>query len=162
MDATHVIHPFEPICDINCRILILGSFPSVKSRETSFYYGHKQNRFWKVLSFIYNAKEPISIEEKTNFLLDNHTAIWDVIKSCDIIASSDSSIKNVTVNDIAFLCKQFNINKIFANGKTSADLYNRYIYPTSDIPIVQLPSTSPANAAYSLERLIEAWKVIIK
>ncbi len=153
----HVTHTFEPVYDRESRVLILGSFPSVKSREQQFYYGHPQNRFWKVIAAIVGAEVPQGIEEKITMLKKNHIAVWDVIASCDIIGSSDSSIKNVTVNDFTAILAESKIQKLYANGGKSYDLYQKYAKKDTAMPIEKLPSTSPANAAWSLERLIEEW-----
>lgn len=155
-----IIHPFPPIYDTNSKILILGSFPSVKSREGEFYYHHPQNRFWKVISGILGEGLPITIEEKKQLLLRNRIAVWDVIQSCEIIGSSDSSIRNVVPNDISSLLKQTKIQELFANGGTAYRLYQRYIRPVSGRDIIQLPSTSPANATCSLDQLIERWSCL--
>lgn len=153
-------HPFPPLWDKNSKILILGSFPSVKSREMLFFYGHPQNRFWKVLASVLDTALPQTVEEKKKFLLKNHIALWDVIESCDIIGSSDASIKNVKVNDISKILLGADIKQIFVNGKTADSLYKKYIYPQNKIEAAVLPSSSPANAAWSLERLIDKWSVI--
>ena len=151
-------HPFEPICDKSSRILILGSFPSVKSREQSFYYGHPRNRFWSVLSGIYGEKTPLSVDERKAFLKEHGIALFDVIQSCEIVGSSDSSIKNALPNDIRSLVDGTSIEKIITNGRLAHKLYEKHIAENVAIPEVCLPSTSPANAAFSLERLIEEWK----
>lgn len=153
-------HNIAPVYDRESSILILGSFPSVKSRETGFFYGHPQNRFWTLLSSILECGKPETIEEKKRMLLENKIAVWDVIAKCDITGSGDSSIKNAEPNDILFLINESNISKIFCNGKTSFKLYKKYIEPVTHIEAQCLPSTSPANAAYSLERLKNEWKVI--
>lgn len=153
-------HPIEPVFDKESNILILGSFPSVKSREEGFFYGHPQNRFWKVLAEIWKESVPITIEEKKSFLLRNHIAVWDVIKSCDIEGSSDSSIKNVVANDIGVIISEANIKQIYVNGKKAQQLYQKYIYPMLQKEAICLPSTSPANAAWSLERLVQEWRKI--
>ncbi len=152
-------HTFEPIFNKDSKILILGSLPSVKSREEGFYYGHPQNRFWSVLSSIYNLEIPKIIDEKIEMLINNNIAIWDVIESCDIIGSSDS-IKNVIPADLSKILNNSNIQNIYANGKTASKLYKKYSEKNTGIKIIELPSTSPANATYTLDRLIEAWKVI--
>lgn len=151
-------HPIEPVFDKNSNILILGSFPSVKSREEGFFYGHPQNRFWKVLAAVCEADVPMSIADKKALLLKNHIAIWDVIQSCDIEGSSDSSIKNVVPNDLSEILEQSNIEKIFVNGKKAEQLYKKYIFPQVQREAICLPSTSPANAAWNMERLIQVWK----
>ena len=157
---THVIHKIPPVYNKNSQILILGSFPSVKSREGRFFYHHKQNRFWKVLSTIVNDVLPETIDEKKNFLLKNHIAVWDVIASCDIEGSSDSSIKNAVPNDFSDILKAAPIRKIYTNGGPAYKLYHKYCEKVTGIKAMKLPSTSPANASYSLDRLISEWKVI--
>ena len=154
-------HPIPPVFDRASTILILGSFPSVKSREAQFFYGHPQNRFWKVTSAVFGSPEPHTIEEKRSFLLSHGIAVWDVIASCDIKGSSDSSIKNVVPNDLTQILNSAEIRTIFVNGKTAEKYYNKYIKHTLGCEAVCLPSTSPANAAWSLERLIEAWRKIL-
>ena len=156
------IHNIPPLYDKNCKILILGSFPSQKSREAQFFYGHPQNRFWRVLAAVLGCKVPETIEEKREMLLSHGIALWDVIASCEIVGSSDSSIKNVVPNDISAILKNSKISKIFVNGKTAERYYSKYILPLVGICAVALPSTSPANAACSLEKLIEKWKIILK
>ena len=154
------VHPIPPVFDGDSKILILGSFPSVKSRETSFFYGHPQNRFWRVTSAVTGCETPVAVPEKRAFLLDVHIAVWDVIASCDIIGSSDSSIRNVTPNDISKILDAAKIGAIFTNGKTAHNLYQKYIKCAVGREDVCLPSTSPANAAWTLVRLIAAWSVI--
>ncbi len=153
-------HNFEPIFDNNSEILVLGSFPSVKSRENNFYYAHPQNRFWRVVASVYSCPVPSSVEEKKNMLLSNKIAVWDVIRSCEITGSADSTIKSVIPNDLSEILSVADIKKIYANGKTAQSLYNKYIKKNTGIDIISLPSTSPANAAYSLEKLIKEWKII--
>jgi len=159
---THVTHTFLPVYNQKSRVLVLGSFPSVKSREQKFYYGHPRNRFWKVIAGLTGAFVPQTIEEKTQLLLEHHIAVWDVIASCDIIGSSDSSIKNVVVNDFSQVLKQSSIHTIYANGTKAYDLYCRYAKEDTGKEIVKLPSTSPANAAWNLDRLCRAWKVVVE
>ncbi len=156
-----VSHPISPVFDRHSKVLILGSFPSVKSREAQFFYGHPQNRFWKVTSTVFAAPEPHTIEEKKEFLLSHGIAVWDVIASCDITGSSDSSIKNVIPNDLTMILNHADIRTIFVNGKTAEKFYNKYIKDTIGREAVCLPSTSPANAAWTVERLTEAWKQIL-
>lgn len=153
----HVTHTFEPVYDDRCSILILGTFPSVKSRENAFYYGHPQNRFWKVLAGLFDEPVPEGIEEKKRLLLNRHIALWDVIRSCDIEGSSDSSIRNVTPNDIGRILSKSPIERIYGNGNTACRLYQKWILNKTGREILGLPSTSPANAAFSLERLLEVW-----
>ena len=153
-------YPFDPVFDENSELLILGSFPSVKSRETEFFYGHKQNRFWKVLSMVFECTEPVTIEEKKAFLHENGIALWDVIESCDISGSSDSSIRNVVPTDLhKVLDRAPHIDRIFVNGRTAEKYYLKYMKDI-DIPMMCLPSTSPANAAWNIERLYGEWKKI--
>ena len=152
-----LVHTIPPVYDNNSKILILGSFPSVKSREAAFFYGHPQNRFWRVLSAVFEDECPVTTEEKRAFLLRNRAAVWDVIESCDIQGSADSTITNVTPNDLGVILKNADIKRIFVNGAAAYKYFTRY---NKDLEAVRLPSTSPANAAYSLERLINEWKVI--
>ncbi|RGH39674.1 DNA-deoxyinosine glycosylase [Firmicutes bacterium AM41-5BH] len=159
---THVSHDFEPVFDENSKVLILGTFPSVKSRENRFYYGHPQNRFWKVIAGLTESEVPRTIEEKKKLLLEHGIAIWDVIESCDIIGSSDSSIKNVVPADIERVVANSKIQNIYANGGTAKKLYEKYSQKKTGREIIGLPSTSPANAAYSLERLLECWQEVKK
>lgn len=153
-------HPFAPVWDENCRILILGTFPSVKSRENAFYYGHPQNRFWKVLSGVFADAVPVRIEEKKRFLLRHHIALWDVIQRCDIVGSGDSSIKNAVPNDLCEVLENAPVRYVFLNGQTAGKLYAKY-QKERNLPFVVLPSTSPANAAWSLDKLTAAWKEAI-
>ena len=153
-------HPIPPVYDRDSKILILGSFPSVKSREAMFFYGHPRNRYWKVLAAVFGETVPETVPDKKAFLLRNHIAAWDVIASCDIIGSSDSSIKNVTANDLTTILETADIKEIFVNGKTSEKMYKKYTEPVIKRPCICLPSTSPANAAWNLERLIDAWSVV--
>lgn len=157
---SHVIHPIDPVYDSSSRILILGSFPSVKSRELNFFYGHPQNRFWPLLAGLRKEELPVSTEDKKAFLLRNHIAVWDTIQSCDITGSSDSSIKNAIPNDLSCILKKAAIAAIFTNGGVSGKLYDKYCFPETKIPVVKLPSTSPANAACTMKKLEESWCVI--
>lgn len=154
------IHTIPPVWNGQSHTLILGSFPSVKSRETAFFYGHPQNRFWRVTAEIFGAPVPQSMEEKRAFLLSCGLAVWDVIASCEIVGSSDSSIRDVHPNDIAPLLAAAPITRIFTNGKTAHSLYCKYIQPDVGRAAVCLPSTSPANAAFSISDLVSAWRVI--
>lgn len=146
--------------DKDSRILILGSFPSVKSREQQFFYGHKQNRFWRVVAQVFDCAVPERIEQKREMLLTHHVAVWDVIASCEITGSSDASIRDVIPNDLSVILSQADIQAIYTNGGKAQELYRKYIFPVNGREAVSLPSTSPANAGYSLQRLVEAWKVI--
>ena len=162
MEYEHIVHSFEPVYDKDTEILILGTLPSVKSRENNFYYGHKQNRFWKVLATLLKEPVPDTIEEKKAMLLAHRIALWDVIQSCDIKGSSDSSIKNVQPTDIGMILEKTNVTQIYANGNKAGQLYKRYQFPVTGIEATVLPSTSPANAAWSFDRLCEAWRVILE
>ena len=155
-------HTFEPVFNKDSKVLILGSFPSVKSRENNFYYGHPQNRFWKVLAQIFEVEVPQSIEEKKTFLLEHNIAVWDVIESCTIIGSSDSSIKDVVVNDFSKVLENSSVERIYVNGGKAYELYHRYAEKQTGIPAIKLPSTSPANAAWNLDRLCSEWKKILR
>ena len=155
-----VTHPIPPLFDASSRILILGSFPSVKSREGLFFYHHPQNRFWKVLAGVLAEPVPGSIEEKKIFLLKHRIALWDVIASCTIEGSSDSTIKNVVPNDLSGILSAADISRIFCNGGASFQYYKKYQEPRTGRAAVRLPSTSPANAAWSLDRLIREWAAI--
>ena len=155
-----VKHPIHPVFDEDSKVLILGSFPSVKSREFNFFYGHPQNRFWKVLAAIFEEEVPVTIDEKRVFLLKNHVAVWDVIHSCDIVGSSDSSIKNVVANDLSMIFDKAEIAQIFVNGKTAEQYYKKYIEKETGRKAICLPSTSPANAAWNVEKLVCEWKQI--
>ena len=156
----NIQHPFPPLYDAESEILILGSFPSVRSREQKFFYGHPQNRFWRVTAAVFGAEIPVTIEEKRRFLLAHHIALWDVIASCEITGSADSSIRNVRPNDLAPILRTGQIRAIYTNGAKAAELYRKHLLPASGIEAVYLPSTSPANAACTLEELIEAWRVL--
>lgn len=153
-------HPFPPLYDKDSKILVLGSFPSVKSREQLFFYGHPQNRFWKVTAAVFGDDVPKSIEDKKALLHKNHIALWDVIASCDIEGSADSTIKNVVPNDLDAIIKNSKVKRIFVNGKTAEKYYNKYTKDKLGRAAVCLPSTSPANAAWSIERLVGAWRII--
>lgn len=155
-----VIHEIEPIYNQESRILILGSFPSVKSREGQFFYHHPQNRFWKVLSQVFDCELPLTIDEKKQFLLSHRIAVWDVIASCEIKGSSDISIKNVIPNDLNRISSAADIAYIYTNGGTASQLYKKYCQPLTGRRSIKLPSTSPANASFSLERLVDHWKII--
>ena len=156
-----IVHPIPPLYREDSRILILGSFPSVKSREMMFFYGHPQNRFWKVVSALYGDPFPETVPQRRDFLIRHRIAAWDVIHSCEITGSSDASIRDVSVNDLRPILETAPIETIFVNGKTAEELYKRYTEPVINRPSVCLPSTSPANAAWSLDRLIEAWRLIL-
>lgn len=155
-----IIHPIPPLYSESSKSLILGSFPSVKSREAAFFYGHPQNRFWAVTAAVLGCKKPETVEEKKEMILSNNLALWDVIASCEIEGSADSTIRNVTANDLNEIIENSGIERIFVNGKTAEKYYNKYTFPKTKIKAVCLPSTSPANAAWSFEKLVEAWQII--
>lgn len=158
---TTIIHPLKPLYDKNSKILILGSFPSIKTRESGFFYGHKQNRFWKVLSEIFKKEIDEDISKRRKFLLDNKIAVWDSIYKCDIIGSSDSSIKEVVPTNLSEIFEKSDINKVFCNGNTSYKYYEMYQEKQFGYKAFKMPSTSPANAMYSLDKLVESWKIIL-
>ncbi len=157
-ERQYLSHGFGPFYTPDSRILILGSFPSVKSREQSFFYGHPRNRFWPVLAAVFHDEAPQTLEEKRSFLRRHRIALYDVIESCSIIGSADSSIQDIVPADLRPILSGSRVeNRIFTNGGKASSLYARYLLPTLGIPAVSLPSTSPANAACSLEQLICAW-----
>ena len=159
---THIVHPIPPFFRPDSRILILGSFPSAKSRESGFFYGHPRNRFWPLISHLFGTeKVPVSVDEKAELLEKCRIAAWDSIRSCDIYGSSDSSIKNVVPNDFSEILAVSPVEQIYTNGRKSHEIYMKYCFPKTGREAVCLPSTSPANAAFSLERLAEEWKVIL-
>ena len=155
-----VQHEIPPVFDENGRVLVLGSFPSVQSRKAAFFYGHPQNRFWRVLSAVFGEPVPGDVPEKKALLLKHKVALWDVIASCDVTGSSDASIKNVVPNDLSVILSTANITHVCTNGQMAHKLDQNYLAKEIDLPETVLPSTSPANAAWSLERLTEAWKII--
>ena len=156
----HVVHGFAPIYDERSRVLVLGTLPSVKSREENFYYGHARNRFWQVLAAVFDAPVPQSIEEKKALLLAEKVALWDVVGACDIRRSADSTIRNVVPNDPRPILAATPIRAIYTNGTKAFELYRKYLLPLTGIEAVRLPSTSPANAACGTEALITAWRVL--
>ena len=153
-------HTIPPVWNSESRVLLLGSFPSPKSREQAFFYGHPQNRFWRVIATVFGERTPETVEEKRALLRAHGIALWDVIGSCTIVGSSDASIRDARANDIAPILERSRIERIFVNGGKAASLYDRYILPTVGREATRLPSTSPANAAWTLERLIDEWRVI--
>lgn len=160
MNEIHVVHPFAPVFDCRSRILVLGSLPSVLSRQNNFFYGNPQNRFWRVIAAVFSEPVPGTIEDKTALLLRNGVALWDAVAECDIVGSSDSSIRNVRPTDLARIFDAAQIETVFANGRTAAKYYEKYQKPLYGRPITVLPSTSPANAAWSFEKLCLAWGVL--
>lgn len=155
-----VTHIFAPVYNSHSRILMLGTMPSPKSRETGFYYGHPRNRFWKVVSDVCGEPLPDTREEKIAFALRNHIAVWDVLAGCEIRGADDSSIKNPVPNDMDRIFKKADIRAVFATGTKAAQLYKRYCYPKTGMEAVTLPSTSPANCTVSYEELFKAYQVI--
>ncbi len=151
-----MLHPFAPVFDRHSEILILGSFPSVRSREEGFFYGHPRNRFWQVLAAVYGEKPPMTEEDKRRFLLERRIALWDVIASCEVRNSADGSIRDAVPNDLSVIFDTADIKRVYTNGKLAHSLYQKHVGGDA----IYLPSTSPANAAWSLERLTEAWRVI--
>lgn len=157
-----MLHPFSPVFDSYSSILILGTFPSVKSREYGFFYGHPQNRFWKLMTVLTKSLEiPKSIDEKKELLIKNKIAIWDAIYSCDIEGSKDVSIKNVIPNDLSIILESADIKQIYANGRVAYEIYMKYCYHNIKRKIIKLPSSSPANASYNFEKLKSVWEQII-
>ena len=150
-------HPFDPVVSPESRVLILGSFPSVKSREQGFYYGHPQNRFWRVLAEVFHEPLPLTIEEKRALVLRRDLALWDVIASCDITGSSDASVRNAVPVDIARVLQTADIRAVLCNGALSGKLYAKFLRPVTGMDALIMPSTSPANAAWTLPRLVDAW-----
>lgn len=151
-------HPIPPLYGPESKVLILGSFPSVKSREAQFFYGHPQNRFWRLLAALCNEPVPTGVEEKKQLVLSHGLALWDVIASCEITGSADSTIRDAAVNDLTPILSGSQIQAIFCNGSTACKLYQKYTEPMIHLPAICLPSTSPANAAWSFQRLTEAWQ----
>lgn len=153
-------HNIPPLFDGRSEILVLGSFPSVRSRAEGFYYAHAQNRFWRTLAGVFREPVPADVTEKKAFLLQHGIALWDVLERCEITGSSDASIKSAVPNDIPSLLSKSKIKRVYTNGKTAFTLYEKLVFPLTSIHSVLLPSTSPANAAVSPEELIEKWKAI--
>ncbi len=160
MEPKKTVHPIPPLYNENSEKLILGSFPSIKSREAMFFYGHPQNRFWKLIAKIFDEETPNTIEEKTKLILTHNLALWDSIHSCVITGSSDSSVKDVVANNLSVILNNSRVGQIYCNGALSHKMYMKYIYPQTKIKAAKLPSTSPANAAFSIDRLYEQWKII--
>ena len=156
-----ILHNIPPLYSKASQTLILGSFPSVKSREAEFFYGHPQNRFWKVLAAVFDAEVPQTIPEKKQLLLTRHIALWDVLASCTIAGASDASIRDPEPNDIAQLCAAAPIEQIFCTGAKATQLYRKLCEPAVHLPCEQLPSTSPANAAMKLPDLVEAYRAAL-
>lgn len=156
-----IIHPIPPFINQGSKVLILGSFPSVKSRESGFYYGHPQNRFWKLLAALLEKEAPRSIADKKRFLSSHGIALWDMVQSCRIAGSSDASISELVCNDIRALLGRYPVQAVLLNGKTAGRLYGKHVSDGFGIPALTLPSTSPANAAYGMDRLLADWRVLL-
>lgn len=156
-----VYHNFPPLYAADSRVLLLGSMPSPKSRAQEFFYGHPQNRFWRVLAAVLNVHTPETIAEKRTLCLSHHIALWDVLASCEIIGASDAAIRSPIAHDFAPLLAQTQVQAIYTTGGTANALYQRLCAPKTGLPAGKLPSTSPANAAWSLERLTEAYRVLL-
>ena len=154
------IHNIPPLYNEHSRNLILGSFPSVASRAEKFFYAHPQNRFWKVIAAVFSSPLPATVEEKTKLILNNRLALFDVIANCTISGSADASVKEVTPNDLTPILQTARIGRIFVNGKTAENYYLKYLAEKTGMPCICLPSTSAANASFSLEKLIAAWRII--
>ena len=154
------VHPFAPVFREDARVLILGSFPSVRSRREGFYYGHPRNRFWPLMAALFSRPVPVTAAEKTALLTSCGVALWDSAMRCDVTGSADSSLRNAAPNDVASLLRRAPIRRIFANGRTAGALYDRLILPATGVPITVLPSTSPANAAVSFDGLLAAWRAV--
>lgn len=157
-----IIHPLKSFYTHDSKILILGSFPSVKTREYGFFYGHPQNRFWSVMEVLFNEELSDDIDERKDFLSRHKIALYDSIYQCDIVGSSDASIKNVVPSDLKDIIKEADIKEVFLNGATSYKYYKKYHEKDLGLEGVKLPSTSPANARYSLDDLVNEWRVILK
>ena len=157
----HIIHSIEPVFDTESRVLILGTMPSPKSREVQFYYGHPQNRFWRVLAAVLGEEVPRSVPEKKAMLLRHRIALWDVLAECEITGASDSSIRNPVANDLSVILGHAPVQAVFTTGATAWKLYTRLQKPHTGIEAVRLPSTSPANCAVKMEALTEAYKAIL-
>ena len=160
MEAGLVTHEFDAFFDKDSRVLILGTIPSPTSREQGFYYGHPQNRFWKVLADVLDEEFPQTVEERKGFLKRNHIALWDVLESCEIKGASDVSIRNARPNDMNRILQEADIRAIFATGAKAAQLYKKLCFPECGVEAVRLPSTSPANCGCSYEKLREAYSQI--
>ena len=160
-EAAYQVHPIPPVYDAHSEILILGSFPSEKSREAGFFYGHPQNRFWRVLAAVFGQDLPETTDEKIRFLLRNRLALWDVLAACEIKGSADGTIRSAVPNDVSVILQASPIRRIVVNGKTAEKYYNKYLLPVTGMAAVCLPSTSPANATQSLAALTDAWRAAL-
>lgn len=156
-----IVHPLKPLYNEESKILILGSFPSIKTREYGFFYGHPQNRFWPIMEELFNTKLSTDIDERREFILKNKIAMYDSIFQCDIIGSSDASIQNVIPSDLSEIFAKAKIEKVYCNGATSHKYYKKYHEKKYGIKAVALPSSSPANARYRIEDLVRVWSQIL-
>jgi G:T/U mismatch-specific DNA glycosylase len=156
-----VFHPFEPVYNAESEVLILGTMPSPKSRENGFYYTHPQNRFWRVLAAVFESELPVSNQDKTEFLLNHHIALWDVLNVCQIDGAKDASIRNAAANDISGLLSSTKVKAVFANGKSAYSLYQKLILGDVGMQAIPLPSTSPANCKASFDSLVTDYKMIL-
>lgn len=161
MEFQRLRHTIDPVFDGNSRVLVLGTFPSPKSREEGFFYGHPQNRMWRVLACVLGEEGvPETVEQRRAFLLRHRIAMWDVIASCTIAGASDASIANVVPNDLSVILDVAPVKTVFTTGAKATQLYRCYQEPLTGLPANRLPSTSAANAAWSVERLVEAYRAI--
>ncbi len=158
----HIEHPFEPVFDTGSRVLVLGTMASPKSREAGFFYGHPQNRFWKVMGQVFDVAEPVTTEERTAFLLDHRIALWDVLAACDIEGASDASIKNPVPSDLGRIFDSAQIRAVYTTGKKAYELFLRYQVLPEGVELVGLPSTSPANARASIGDLVASYRVLLR
>ncbi len=159
--AERVAHPLDPVFDERSRVLVLGTMPSPASRATGFYYGHPQNRFWKVMAALFDEPLPATNDERRDLALRHGIALWDVLAECSIEGASDGSIGACVPNDLARILDRAPIQAIFCTGAKAAELYGRHCEAAAGRPCVRLPSTSPANASFSLDRLVEAYRAIV-
>ena len=157
-----MVHPFGPVYNEDSRILILGSLPSPVSREVGFYYGHPRNRFWQMLAEVYGESLQESVEAKTAFVLNHGLSLWDAIEECDIIGASDSSVRNAMPTDIPRILEQTRVERILCNGALAKKIYDKYQLERTGMPALQMPSTSPANATWSLELLVKEWGKVLR
>lgn len=160
MEAERHEHTIAPVFDEYSRVLLLGTFPSPKSREMGFYYGHPQNRMWRVLAAVMGEGVPQTRDERREFLLRNRIAMWDVLASCSIRGASDASIRDAKPNDVAHVLANAPIERIFTTGAKASELYKRFLLPNLGVEAMRLPSTSAANATMSFEKLVDAYQVI--
>lgn len=156
-----ICHPLPPVYDSSSKVLILGTMPSPKSREVGFYYSHPQNRFWKVLAQVFSVEIGQDISSRTEFILQNHLALWDVLAECEIDGAQDSTIKNAKPNNLEPILAQSSIQAIFTTGRTAFSLYQKYLYPQIGKPALLLPSSSPANCRIKMEDMVKAYSAIL-